>query len=79
MFSTVGTKGLLKMLLSEPSGLSHSALSKLDNNKLSPTFEPILIIIRGLNIDFSDLLTSIQNKTPQRRKVFTRKWKGVNA
>ena len=52
---------------------------KIDNNKLSPTFETILKIISGLNIDISDLLTSIQNKTPQRRKVFTRKGEGINS
>jgi transcriptional regulator with XRE-family HTH domain len=72
-------KGLTQNALSELSGLSHSALSKIDNNKLSPTFEPLLKIISDLNIDISDLLTSIQNKTPQRRKVFTRKGKGVNS
>jgi len=78
-FFDCGSKGLSQNALAELSGLSHSALSKIDNNKLSPTFEPILKIISGLNIDISDLLTSIQNKTPQRRKVFTRKGKGVNS
>ena len=48
---------------------------KIDNNKLSPTIETILNIISGLNIDISDLLTSIENKTPQTRQVFTRKGK----
>jgi hypothetical protein len=48
---------------------------KIDNNKLSPTFETILKIISGLNIDISDLSTSIENKTPPTRQVFTRKGK----
>ena len=69
-------KGLTQNDLAELSGLSHSALSKIENNQLSPTFETILKIIGGLNIDISDLLTSIQNETPRTRQVFTRKGKG---
>ena len=62
--------------LAELSGLSHSALSKIENNQLSPTFESILKIVGGLNIDVSDLLTSIKNETPRTRQVFTRKGRG---
>ena len=69
-------QGLTQTNLAELSGLSHSALSKIENNQLSPTFETILKIIGGLNIDISELLTSIQNKSPRTRQVFTRKGKG---
>ena len=69
-------KGLTQNALAELSGLSHSALSKIENNQLSPTFETILKIISGLNIDISDLLTSTENQTPRTRHGFTRKGKG---
>ena len=52
-------KGLTQNDLAELSGLSHSALSKIENNQLSPTFETILKIIGGLNIDISVFLTSL--------------------
>ena len=35
-------QGLTQTNLAELSGLSHSALSKIENNQLSPTFETIL-------------------------------------
>ena len=69
-------RGFTQNQLAELSGLSHSALSKIENNQLSPTFESILKIVGGLNIDVSDLLTSIKNETPRTRLVFTRKGKG---
>ena len=69
-------RGFTQNQLAELSGLSHSALSKIENNQLSPTFESILKIVEGLNIDVSDLLTSIKNETPRTRQVFTRKGKG---
>ena len=69
-------RGLTQNKLAELSGLSHSALSKIENNQLSPTFESILKIVGGLNIDVSDLLTSIKNETPRTRQVFTRKGRG---
>ena len=69
-------KGLTQNALALLSGLSHSSLSKIENNQLSPTFETILKIISGLNIDISDLLTFAQNQTPRTRHGFTRKGKG---
>lgn len=69
-------KGYTQNQLALKSGLSHSALSKIENNQLSPTFESILKIISGLNIDISDLLTSIQNEAPRTRRIFTRKGEG---
>jgi hypothetical protein len=68
--------GLLKMLCLNLVDYHIQPYLRLKNKQLSPTFEIILKIISGLNIDISELLTSIQNKTPQRRKVFTRKGKG---
>ncbi len=43
--------GFTQNQLAELSGLSHSSLSKIENNQLSPTFESILNIVDGLNID----------------------------
>ena len=69
-------RGLTQNELAELSGLSHSALSKIENNHISPTFETILKITSGLETDISDLLTSFQNKTPRTRQVFTKKGEG---
>jgi len=49
---------------------------RLKNKQLSPTFETILKIISALNIDISELLTSIQNKTPRTCQAFSRKEEG---
>ena len=59
-------------------GLSHSTLSKIENNQLSPTFETILKITNGLKIDISDFISKkidINNK--KTRRVITKKNNGL--
>jgi len=50
--------GLTQTELANQSGVSHSALSKIENSQLSPTFEMLLRIADGLEIDISKLLAS---------------------
>mgnify|MGYP001074014357 FL=1 len=68
--------GLLKMLCLNLVDYHIQPYLRLKNKQLSPTFETILKIISGLNIDISELLTSIQNKTPQTRQALQEKEKG---
>lgn len=69
-------KKLTQTELAKRSGISHSSLSKIENCLLSPTFETILRIVDGLEIDISELL-STSNDTPRRtRRVVTRHGQG---
>ena len=62
--------------LAQRSGVSHSSLSKIENSQLSPTFETILRIVDGLEIDISELLTSSEDTALRTRRVVTRKGQG---
>lgn len=42
--------------LSERSGLAQSTLSKTENSKISPTYDNLLKLVKGLDIDLSTLL-----------------------
>lgn len=69
-------KKLTQTELAKRSGISHSNLSKIENCLLSPTFETILRIVDGLEIDISELL-SASNDIPHRtRRVVTRRGQG---
>ena len=69
-------KDLTQTELARRSGVSHSTLSKIENNQLSPTFETILQIVDGLEIDISDLLTSSDGGPLRTRRVVTRHGEG---
>ncbi|MCP1711203.1 transcriptional regulator with XRE-family HTH domain [Kerstersia gyiorum] len=47
--------GLILQQLSERSGISASALSKIENGQLSPTYEKIAALARGLDINVGAL------------------------
>lgn len=49
-------KGLTLKQLSERSGLAASTLSKTENSKISPTYDNLLKLARGLDVDLSTLL-----------------------
>lgn len=57
-------------------GVSHSALSKIENRQLSPTFETILRIADGLGIDVSELLSSSDSSRHRTRRTITRRGEG---
>lgn len=42
--------------LSERSGLAQSTLSKTENSKISPTYDNLLKLVKGLDVDLSTLL-----------------------
>lgn len=64
--------------LSAASGVSQSALSKIENGQLSPTYEKILALAQGLGVDVAELFRdSATSTTPMGRRAITLKGQGV--
>ncbi len=69
-------RSLTQTELAGRSGVSHSALSKIENGQLSPTFETILRIVDGLEIDISELLSSRESAERRTRRIVSRRGTG---
>ena len=68
------TAGLTLTQLSEQSGLSISALSKIENGQMSPTFYNLMRLAEGLGIHIADLVTIAEARgAPEQRMAVTRK------
>ena len=63
--------------LSAASGVSQSALSKIENGQLSPTYEKILALAKGLGVDVAELFSDSTAGTPLGRRAVTLKGRGV--
>lgn len=63
--------------LSAASGISQSALSKIENGQLSPTYEKILALAKGFGVDVGELFTETTAGTPMGRRAITYKGQGV--
>lgn len=63
--------------LSAASGISQSALSKIENGQLSPTYEKILGLAKGLGVDIAELFSDSTGGTPMGRRAVTLKGQGV--
>ena len=82
--ATLGTRvkqfrveqGMTQTELAEKGGLSHSALSKIESGQLSPTFQTLLRIVRGLGVDMSRLLTASGPAVMRTRRAVTRSGQG---
>jgi len=70
-------KGMTLRQLSEASGASFSNLSKVETGKLSPTFDTMERIARGLGVSISDLLAFESTQGEAGRMTVTRKGDGV--
>lgn len=60
--------------VAEKSGLATSTLSRIENNQLSLTYEKLLQLSRGLDVDLAELLSGDQRQTPAAmtgRRAFT--------
>jgi transcriptional regulator with XRE-family HTH domain len=68
--------GLTLKQLSARSGLSTSALSKIENDQISPTYGKIFQLARGLGVDLSDLFEAQPREVPRARKSVTRAGEG---
>ncbi|UOO80906.1 XRE family transcriptional regulator [Uruburuella testudinis] len=58
--------------LSQKSGISVSTLSKIEKGQLSPTYEKIVALARGLNVPIAALFHEESNNTPNGRLAVTR-------
>jgi len=58
------------------SGLSTATLSKIENNRLSPTYETLMSLARGLSIGVERLFSDPSELEPIGRRAVTRKGEG---
>ena len=58
------------------SGISFSAISKIENNQLSPTYDSLVRLANGLDCDITDLFHEPPPQAPLGRRVVTHKGKG---
>lgn len=63
--------------LSQRSGISTSTLSKIENGQLSPTYEKIAALAKGLSVDVGELFTPLQNSGSRTRRSVWRQGQGV--
>jgi transcriptional regulator with XRE-family HTH domain len=61
---------------SQRTGLARSTLSKIENEQLSPTFQAVQKLARGLNIDIPQLFTSATESRSAGRRDITRAGQG---
>jgi len=72
-----GEAGLTLQQLSARSGISVSALSKIENAQLSPTYDNIVKLARGLEVDLTRLFTDDRRPPATARLSITRRAKGI--
>jgi len=63
--------------LADVSGISYSAISKIENNQLSPTYDSLIRLARGLKCDLVDLFNEPVARAPLGRRSITRKGQGI--
>lgn len=68
--------GLTIKDVSSRSGISPSAISKIENNLLSPTYDNIIRLAHGLGVDISELFASSRKQTPHGRRSLIRSGQG---
>lgn len=68
--------GLTIKQVAERAGISPSAISKIENNLLSPTYDNIIRLAQGLGVDISELFSSARKQAPHGRRSLTRTGQG---
>lgn len=68
--------GLTIKQVAERAGISPSAISKIENNLLSPTYDNIIRLAHGLGVDISELFSSARKQAPHGRRSLTRAGQG---
>lgn len=63
--------------LADVSGISYSAISKIENNQLSPTYDSLVRLAKGLQCDIVDLFHEPAPQAPSGRRSITRKGQGI--
>jgi transcriptional regulator with XRE-family HTH domain len=62
--------------VAERSGIAISSVSKIENNQLSPTYENIVRLARGLGVDIAELFSDTKKESPGGRRSLTPKGGG---
>ncbi len=57
--------------VAQRSGIAPSTISKIENNQLSPTYENIIRLAKGLNVDISMLFSDAEKTAPFGRRSIT--------
>lgn len=60
----------------EASGLAASTLSKIENDRMSPTFDVVQKLAQGLDVDITALFVGAKPPAPQTRRCVVKKGKG---
>jgi len=63
--------------LSKRCGISASALSKIENGQLSPTYEKIAALASGLDVDVGELFSPAAKTSMSGRRSVTRRGQGI--
>ena len=74
--------GLTLIELANRSGLAASTVSKVENGQMSPTYDTLIALADGLDIDIGALVTGGRNQAGRGRRAITRRGEGpvtVNA
>jgi transcriptional regulator with XRE-family HTH domain len=69
--------GLTLQQLSEKASLAPSTISKVENNQISPTYENILRLADGLNVDIAELFAQGASVMASGRRSITRAGQGA--
>jgi transcriptional regulator with XRE-family HTH domain len=69
-------QGLTQEDLGRRTGVATSTISKVENNQLSPTFETLLKLAEGLEIDIAELLAVGDRHDRRTRRAITSKGQG---
>lgn len=68
--------GLTIKDVAESAGLSPSSISKIENSLLSPTYENVIRLARGLGVDIAELFSETPKALPHGRRSITRSGEG---
>ena len=63
--------------LATAAGISFSAISKIENSLLSPTYDSLLRLVRGLGCDLTDLFRDAPPKMAMARRSITKRGRGI--
>lgn len=69
--------GLTLQELGDRCGLASSTLSKIENGQMSPTYDTILRVAAGLDLDMAELFTGTSSNDIGGRRTVTRRGQGV--
>ncbi len=70
-------KGLPMQVLAARTGIGASTISKIENRQMSPTYDTLLRVAEGLEIDVADLFSAGRKNRVNGRRSITRRGQGA--